>query len=189
MLENINFIEKFITNYGYLAILFFMTIESSFIPFPSEIVMIPAGYFASKGKLNLLLCVISGSLGSLIGAWINYFLALKFGRKFVKKIMPKKYFLKSENLFSKYDILAIFIGRLLPGIRQYISLPAGLFKMNFLSFSILTFLGAFLWNSSLVFFGYFFGINENLFLKFKYTTIIITLLLFTFFIFFLKAKT
>ena len=169
-------IGNFIEEYGYFAIFLLMTIESSFIPFPSEIVMIPAGYFASQGKLNLFLSIFFGTLGSLVGAWINYFLALKFGRPFVIKVVPKKYFLKTEKIFHKYENFSIFIGRLLPGIRQYISLPAGLFKMNFFTFSILTFLGAFIWCSILTFLGYYFGMNFKFI--FKYEKFLYILLLF-----------
>ena len=176
-------INKFIVDYGYFAIFFFMVIESSFVPFPSEIVMIPAGYFASQGKLNLFLSILIGALGSLVGAWINYFLALKFGRPFTAKVVPKNYLLKTEKIFHRYENYSIFIGRLLPGIRQYISLPAGLFKMNFFTFSILTFLGAFIWCSILAFFGYYLGINFSLISKYEY--FLYTFLFFIFLLYFL----
>jgi len=152
-------VSSLIAKYGYFAIFFFMVIESSFIPFPSEIVMVPAGYFASQGKLSLFGSILSGTFGSLVGAWINYFLALKFGRPFANRVIPKKYILKTEKIFHKYENFSIFIGRLIPGIRQYISLPAGLFKMNFLTFSILTFLGSLIWCFILTFLGYYLGLN------------------------------
>ncbi len=160
-------VDSFILKYGYLAIFIFMVIESSFIPFPSEIVMIPVGYFASQGKVNLFISILLGAFGSLVGAWINYFLALKFGRPLINKVVPKKYVLKTEKIFHKYEKFSIFLGRFLPGIRQYISLPAGLFKMNFPSFSILTFLGAFIWCSILAFLGYYLGTNFKFITKYE----------------------
>ena len=160
-------VDTFILKYGYLAIFIFMIIESSFIPFPSEIVMIPAGYFASQGKLSLFTSILLGASGSLVGAWMNYFLALKLGRPFIDKAVPKNYILKVEKIFHKYENFSIFFGRFLPGIRQYISLPAGLFKMNFLTFSILTFLGAFIWCSILAFLGYYVGINFEFVTKYE----------------------
>ncbi|HIC86998.1 MAG TPA: DedA family protein [Aquificae bacterium] len=176
-------INKFIVEYGYFAIFFFMVIESSFIPFPSEVVMIPAGYFASQGKLNLFLSILIGAFGSLVGAWINYFLALKFGRPFIVKVVPKNYLLETEKIFHKYENFSIFIGRFVPGIRQYISLPAGLFQMNFFTFSILTFLGAFIWCSILAFFGYYLGINYSFISEYK--KIFFIFLIFTLFLYFL----
>lgn len=151
-------------NYGSIAAL--MTIESSFIPFPSEVVIPPAAYIASKpeSNLNIFLVVLFGTLGALIGAYINYFLALWLGRPVVYKIADSRFgkFMllssekvqKAEIYFNKHGKVSTFIGRLIPGIRQLISLPAGLAKMNLLPFTIYTVLGAGIWNMVLALVGY-----------------------------------
>ncbi len=143
--------------WGLLLIFIFMAIESSFIPFPSEVVMIPAGFLAARGEMltgnmyvDCLLAVIAGLLGSLAGAYVNYFLAVSAGRKFLYAY-GKYFFLspetlqRSEEIFRKYGDMATFVCRLLPAIRQLISIPAGLAKMDFRRFSFFTGLGAGLW--------------------------------------------
>ena len=143
--------------WGFFIIFIFMTIESSFIPFPSEVVMIPAGFLAFRGELltgnvwiDGALAVVSGTLGSLAGAYINYFLALYLGRSALYRY-GKYFFLspqtirRAEEVFLEYGALATFICRLLPAIRQLISLPAGLAKMEFAKFSFYTGLGAGIW--------------------------------------------
>ncbi|MDO5664142.1 MAG: DedA family protein [Bacteroidia bacterium] len=151
-------------NYGSITAL--MTIESSFIPFPSEVVIPPAAYIASKpgSHLNIFLVVLFGTLGALIGAYINYFLALWLGRPIVYKIADSKFgrllllssekIQKAENYFNKHGKVSTFVGRLIPGIRQLISLPAGLARMNLLPFTIYTVLGAGIWNIILALVGY-----------------------------------
>jgi len=153
--------------WGYIGIFIMMAIESSFIPFPSEIVMIPAGYLAYKGEMSLGLVLLAGFAGSMLGAWINYLLAMSLGRKFLYKY--GKYFFmrvevleKMETFFRIHGAVSTFSGRLIPGIRQLISIPAGLSKMPFYLFSLYTFLGAGLWSCILVFLGYFIGGNETL---------------------------
>jgi len=158
---------------GYFGIFIMMAIESSFIPFPSEIVMIPAGYLAYKGELNLVLVLLSGFGGSMIGAWINYFLAISLGRKFLYAY-GRYFFMKAETLdkmetfFRRHGAVSTFTGRLIPGIRQLISIPAGLSKMSFSLFSLYTFLGAAIWTTILVFLGYFLGENESLISDYKH---------------------
>jgi membrane protein DedA with SNARE-associated domain len=155
--------------WGPLLIFVFMTIESSFIPFPSEVVMIPAGFMAARGELPpgpalpaLLLAIFLGILGSLVGAWINYVIALKLGRPLLHKY-GKWLFLKpealdrAEALFREYGDVTTFVCRLLPAIRQLISLPAGLARMNAWRFNIFTGLGAGLWVTILALMGYHFG--------------------------------
>ncbi|MDO5523340.1 MAG: DedA family protein [Bacteroidia bacterium] len=151
-------------NYGTITAL--MTVESSFIPFPSEVVIPPAAYIASKPEsdLNIFLVVLFGTLGALIGAYINYFLALWLGRPIVYKIADSRFgkFLllssekvqKAESYFNKHGKISTFIGRLIPGIRQLISLPAGLARMNLIPFTIYTVLGAGIWNIVLALVGY-----------------------------------
>ncbi len=156
-----------IFDWGYLGIFLLMAIESSFIPFPSEIILVPAGYLASKGDMSIVLIMSSALGGSLVGAFINYYLALTLGRKMLKKY--RKYFFikentleKMDNYFSKHGHISTFIGRLIPGIRQLISIPAGLARMNLMVFTIYTALGAGIWALILTMLGYFIGENQIL---------------------------
>ncbi len=156
-----------IFDWGYLGIFLLMAVESSFVPFPSEIVLIPAGYLASQGDMNVWMIMISALGGSLIGAFINYYLALTLGRKIL--IRYGKYFfiseetlLKMENFFAKHGHISTFTGRLIPGIRQLISIPAGLSRMNLVEFSLYTSLGAGIWALILTLLGYFLGENQEL---------------------------
>ncbi len=156
-----------IFDWGYLGIFLLMTIESSFIPFPSEIVLVPAGYLASQGQMSVSLIMISGVGGSLVGAFINYYLAYKLGRKLLKRY-GKYFFIKEDALvkmdtfFEKHGHISTFTGRLIPGIRQLISIPAGLAHMNLAVFSFYTALGAGIWAMILVLLGYFIGENQEL---------------------------
>ncbi len=156
-----------IFEWGYAGIFIMMAIESSFIPFPSEIVLIPAGYLASKGDMSIGMIMSAALGGSMVGAFINYYLALTLGRKILKKY--GKYFFIKENALAKMDIyfskhghISTFTGRLIPGIRQLISIPAGLARMNLVEFSIYTALGAGLWALILTLLGYFIGENQEL---------------------------
>ncbi|MFV0470756.1 MAG: DedA family protein [Paludibacteraceae bacterium] len=191
---------------NYASITALMTVESSFIPFPSELVVPPAAYVASKpeSKLNLFLVVIFATLGSLLGAYINYFLALWLGRPIVHKLADSKWgkimllssekVQKAEDYFNKNGNASTFIGRLIPGIRQLISLPAGLAKMNFVSFTLYTLLGAGIWNVILTLMGYLAHGQADLINKYSHelSIIILTLLVLvaTFFVvkYFVKKK-
>ena len=156
-----------IFDWGYIGIFLLMSIESSFIPFPSEIVLIPAGYLASQGEMSVGLIMSSALAGSLLGAFINYYLALTLGRKILKKY-GKYFFIKEsalekmDNFFDKHGHISTFIGRLIPGIRQLISIPAGLAKMNLAVFSLFTALGAGIWALVLTLLGYYIGENQEL---------------------------
>lgn len=153
-------------NMNYYSITALMTVESSFIPFPSEVVIPPAAYIASKpdSHLNIFLVILFGTIGALIGAYINYGLAIWLGRPILYKFADSKLghlcllssekIIKAETYFNEHGKSSTFIGRLVPGIRQLISIPAGLAKMNFLSFTLYTFLGAVIWNSLLALLGY-----------------------------------
>ncbi len=153
-------------NMNYASITGLMVIESSFIPFPSEVVIPPAAYIASKpgSHLNIFLVVLFGTIGALIGAYINYFLAMWLGRPVMYKLADSKIgkvlllssekIIKAEEYFKKHGKTSTFVGRLIPGIRQLISLPAGLARMNFISFTIYTILGAGIWNVILALMGY-----------------------------------
>ena len=163
----VNFIVDTVGALGYAGIFLMMFLESSFFPFPSEVVMIPAGYLAYKGEMNIYLVVFFGILGSLAGALFNYYLAIKLGRKFLIKY-GKYFFIKEEtiekmeNFFKDHGHISTFSGRLIPAVRQYISFPAGLAKMNLMTFSIYTSLGAGIWVIILTLLGYFIGGNEEL---------------------------
>ncbi len=160
-------IVDLIFDWGYLGIFLLMTIESSFIPFPSEIVLVPAGYLASKGDMSIVMIMTSALGGSLLGAFINYYLALTLGRKILARY-GKYFFIKEDALdkmdsfFLKHGHISTFIGRLIPGIRQLISIPAGLARMNLVQFSIYTGLGAGIWALILTMLGYFIGENQEL---------------------------
>ena len=148
--------------WGLWGIFLLMAVESSFIPFPSEVVMIPAGYLAQQGKLNLVAAIVAGTLGSIAGAWFNYVLALKLGRPAMHRLGKK--FLVSERTmtmvevyFAKHGGITTFVGRLLPAVRQLISIPAGLARMPFGKFTLLTALGAGIWVTILALMGYYLG--------------------------------
>ena len=148
-------------NLNYFWIIVFMTIESSFIPFPSEVVMIPAAYMAAaEGQMNIPMIITCGTTGALFGALINYALAYYLGRPIVYKfansrfghlcLIDKEKVEKAEAYFYKHGVISTLIGRLIPAIRQLISIPAGLSKMNIWKFMIYTCLGAGVWNAVLV---------------------------------------
>ncbi|MBQ9312730.1 MAG: DedA family protein [Bacteroidales bacterium] len=151
-------------NYGTITLL--MAVESSFIPFPSEVVIPPAAYKASldNSDLNIVLVVVFGTLGALIGALINYVLALLIGRPIIYKfadsrlgnmlLLSKEKVVKAEDYFVKHGKISTFVGRLVPAVRQLISIPAGIAKMNIFTFIIFTVLGAGVWNTVLALIGY-----------------------------------
>ena len=152
---------------GYPGIIVLMTLESSFFPFPSEVVIPPAAYLAAKGEMTIGMVIFCGTLGSLVGSIVNYWLALKFGRPFFKKygrylLVSHKSLEKADLFFEHHGHISTFVGRLIPGIRQYISLPAGLSRMNFFAFCAATVLGAGIWVVTLAAMGYWFGQNEQL---------------------------
>ena len=155
--------------WGFALIFFFMAVESSFIPFPSEVVMIPAGFMAARGELtfhsaypDLCASVLVGLAGSLVGAYVNYFLSLWLGEPFLRR-HGKWFFLKpaaldrAVELFNRYGNLATFVCRLLPAIRQLISIPAGIAKMPLGSFTFYTGLGAGIWTAVLAAVGFWLG--------------------------------
>jgi membrane protein DedA with SNARE-associated domain len=180
MLETISlWLAETIGSFGYIGVFILMAIESSVFPLPSEIVIIPAGFLAYKGEMNYFLIVIAGTLGSLAGACFNYFLALKLGRSLLIKY-GRFIFIKPEHLekveifFKKHGEISTFSGRLIIGVRHFISLPAGLARMNLAKFSFYTILGSFIWVNILALLGYFIGQNQELI--HRYLTYIIVIL-------------
>lgn len=165
-MESIPFIQWCLENLNYYTIFILMVIESSFLPFPSEIVIPPAAYIAAGGGgLNLVAVIIVGTLGAVCGGLINYYLAILLGRPLVYRfaesrigalfLLDREKVAKAELFFVKNGGVATFIGRLVPGIRQLISIPAGLAKMKLVPFILYTALGAGIWNTVLAMLGWF----------------------------------
>src|SRR3989344_8284516 len=157
-----------LSSFGYFGIFILMTIESTIIPFPAEIILIPAGALVAQGTFSGPLVLIAATLGSVLGALLNYALAFHFGRKPLNRLIHKygkflfideKTVLKTESYFAHHGHITTFIGRLTPGIRSFISLPAGFARMNLFEFSLFTALGAGLWSAFLIVLGYALGSN------------------------------
>lgn len=155
-----------IGNMGYTGIFVLMFIESTFIPLPSELVIPPAGYLIFQKQMSWGGVIASGALGSLLGALFNYGLAYYLGRPFLIRYgkyfgVSRKHLEIGENYFKKHGPISTFIGRLILGVRHYISFPAGLTRMNMKKFCIYTSLGAGIWCSILAYIGYFVGNNRE----------------------------
>jgi len=155
---------------GYPGIFLLMAVESSIIPFPSEVVMPPAGYLVFQGKMNPWLVVLAGGLGSLAGAYANYYGARYLGRPLLLQYgrfvgLAELKLEKAEHFFRKHGEISTFIGRLLPVIRQLISVPAGLARMNHARFAFYTALGASIWCAVLAWIGYLIGDNQQLIMQ------------------------
>lgn len=169
--EIISVVVSITEQLGYFGIFIGMFLESTLFPIPSEIIMIPAGIASSKGSLNIYLVTFFGVIGNVSGAVFSYYLAFFLGRKIIFKI-GKYFFIKPQTIenievfFKNYGNISVFMGRLLPGFRHFISLPAGLAKMNFKLFLFYTSLGTAIWTSILAFFGYFIGENQDLIFKY-----------------------
>lgn len=162
----IDAIVQFVEDLGYVGIFIMTFIESSFLPIPAEITMIPAGYLVSQGVMNAWIVMIAATAGSIGGASLNYWIALRFGRNLLLKY--RKFFfiteaklLKMESFFEEHGNISTFTGRLLPGVRHFISFPAGLARMNLARFSFYTGLGGGLWMGALLVVGYVLGENSD----------------------------
>jgi membrane protein DedA with SNARE-associated domain len=167
---------------GYPGIFLLMAMESSIIPIPSELVMPPAGYLAQQGKMSMTVAILCGTIGSLVGAYANYFAAHYLGRPLILKygkyvFITEEKFAKVEIFFLKHGEISTFIGRLLPVVRHLISLPAGLAGMNHVKFSLYTLLGAGIWVTVLTFIGYFIGSQQDLIMKYSHHALFVVLLL------------
>lgn len=169
----IDWILATVHDWGYTGIFILMALESTVLPVPSELVLIPAGYLAHQGHMNLGLIMLASTLGCLAGASLNYFFALWVGRPFLER-WGRYFFVRPELLhktdvfFARHGAVSTFTGRLIPGIRHLISLPAGLARMNFAAFALYTCLGAGLWSFILTLFGYFLGGNEALIREYQH---------------------
>lgn len=177
------FFSWFVDNANYWFVFIFMVIESSFIPFPSEVIVPPAAYLAATNAgagsdMNVIGVTLIATLGALTGAFINYYLALWIGRPVVYRFADSRFghaclidrskVDKAERYFDQHGAVSTFVGRLIPAIRQLISIPAGISKMNVWKFAIFTTLGALLWNSILAALGYWLSLTvapEQLFEK------------------------
>lgn len=157
--------EWVVANAGYLMVFLLMAVESSFIPFPSEVVVPPVAYLSySNPDLNIYCVVLVATAGAIVGALVNYYLSLWIGRPVVYRFANSRFghaclidqakVEKAEAYFDKHGSMSTFIGRLIPAVRQLISIPAGLARMNIIKFIIFTGLGALIWNSILGALGY-----------------------------------
>ncbi len=160
-------IVAFIAKIGYVGIVAAMFLESSFFPFPSELVLPPAGYLASQGEMELWIVVVLGIVGSLLGALFNYWISFRLGRPLVLRFgryvgLSVRSYNRAEYAFRRHGEITTFVGRLIPGLRQYISLPAGLARMSIPRFVTFTGLGAGIWVSILSIVGYVIGNNQDL---------------------------
>jgi membrane protein DedA with SNARE-associated domain len=157
--------DWYMANLNYFSVALLMTIESTFLPLPSEMVIPFAAYKAGQGDLNVFIVIVSGTIGALCGSLINYTLSYYLGRPIVYKfagsrvgkffLLSEEKILHAEEYFLRNGKTSTFIGRLIPGIRHLISIPAGLAKMNLRDFMLYTFIGAGLWNIILAIVGYY----------------------------------
>ncbi len=163
----LEWLVHFVEEMGYWGIFFMTFIESTFVPIPAEATMLPAGYLVQQGKLNFWLVWLSSIVGTVGGAYFNYWLAKKYGRdlfdRYGKYLMmtPAK-MAKLENFFEKHGAISTFTGRLIPGLRHYISFPAGLAQMRIAPFVGYTALGGSIWMLILLVLGYKIGENQEL---------------------------
>ena len=171
-MKSIPFIAWCLEHLNYWVITLLMAIESSFIPFPSEVVVPPAAYkAATTGELNIFLVVLFSTIGACIGAAVNYYLALYLGRPLIYRFAESRFghmclldgakVENAERYFDKHGAVGTFFGRLVPAVRQLISIPAGLSRMNIARFFLYTTLGAGIWNCILAAMGWYIGRNYS----------------------------
>jgi membrane protein DedA with SNARE-associated domain len=177
MHELIMWLVQTIGSMGYTGIFLLMAMESSVIPIPSELVMPPAGYLAQQGQMNIWIAILMGTVGSLLGAYANYYAAHYLGRPLLLKYgkyvwITEEKFAKVEQYFRDHGEISTFIWRLLPVVRHLISLPAGLAGMNHLKFSLYTLAGAGIWVTILAWIGYVLGANQDLIMQYSHQALI-----------------
>lgn len=170
----------FMDNASYMMVFLLMVVESSFIPFPSEVIVPPAAYLATSQMvannstgtdMNIYMVVVVATLGAIAGAFINYFLSLWIGRPIIYKfadsrlghacLLSREKVINAEEYFDRHGAISTFIGRLIPAVRQLISIPAGLARMNIAKFVLYTGLGAMLWNIILALLGWWLGMTYS----------------------------
>lgn len=177
--EIIHQVVDTVQHYGYPGIFAMMFLESTFFPIPSELVMIPAGYLAHEGQMNIWILLLLGVLGSIGGAMFNYYFAMFLGRNFIIKyhkylLINEKSLIKLETFFAKHGHISTFTGRLIPVARHLISIPAGLARMNMGKFVFYTATGSAIWVAVLIGVGYFIGKNQALAMQYMHSITIIT---------------
>jgi membrane protein DedA with SNARE-associated domain len=183
------YIIQFIEATSYFGIFILMMLESALIPIPSEITMPFSGYLVSQDELNFILVVLVGAFANLVGSWIAYYIGyfleetviINWVKKYGKYILfTVNDYQKATKWFLKYGNSIVFFSRLLPGIRTFISLPAGIAKMNIVKFSIYTFLGSLIWCTVLTYIGYYFGENwkalEPIYRKFEFAIVAVAII-------------
>lgn len=197
-----NYISGLITlymeNITYPTVFFLMTLESTFLPVPSELVVPPAAWKAAQGEMNIFLVVFFSTLGCVFGALINYYLAKYLGRRIIYSLVDtkiahmlfinKEHMEKSEAFFIKYGKSSTFIGRLVPGVRHLISIPAGIARMNIADFIFYTAVGSAIWNSILAALGYFLYSQQELLKRYYKDLTIFFLAVFVFFVIYIIYK-
>lgn len=197
-----NYISGLITlymeNITYPTVFFLMTLESTFLPVPSELVVPPAAWKAAQGEMNIFLVIFFSTLGCVSGALINYYLAKYLGRRIIYSLVDTKiahmlfinreHMEKSESFFIKYGKSSTFIGRLVPGVRHLISIPAGIARMNIADFIFYTAVGSAIWNSILAALGYFLYSQQELLKRYYKDLTILFLAVFVFFAIFIIYK-
>ena len=203
-----NLIAWYSAHMNYASITALMAVESSFIPFPSEVVIPPAAFVANQPDsvlyatdvyaINVLIIVLFGTLGAMIGALINYYLSRWLGRPIIYKFADSKLghllllsgvkIERAEVYFREHGNVSTFVGRFIPGIRQLISIPAGLSKMKMLPFLFYTFLGAFIWNCVLALLGYVAAGNIDLIKEYSHELSVAILIIVVLVIVFFVAK-
>lgn len=188
------FITNFISQIGYVGIFFLMVLESALIPVPSEVIMPFSGFLVATGEFNIFYALVAGTLGNLVGSVIAYYIGSFVGRKLILRfgkyvLLDEDHLNLSDRWFKKFGDKIIFVSRNLPAVRTYISLPAGISKMNIFKFSMYTLIGSIPWNFVLLYAGVLLGKNWEIILK--YTTVLdvfVVIAGLTFVIWFLKKR-
>lgn len=166
-----HFMTEVIGDYGYYAVLVLMILESACIPIPSEVTMVFGGFLVSRGRLDFFWVGMLGTLANVLGSWLAYWVGLRGGRPLIER-WGRYIFLREHELdraevwFEKHGEAAVFVSRLLPVVRTFISLPAGVAKMPFVKFTVYTFLGCLPWTFALTWAGFLLGENWETFLKY-----------------------
>ena len=185
--EFLRIVGNTVSSLGYIGVAVGMMLESACIPIPSELILPLAGFMSADGKINMIGANIAVCIGSMLGSYMAYFAGYHGGRKLILKygrflFVSEHHFLKAEAVFRRYGSAAVFFGRLLPVIRTFISLPAGISKMDLKKFMLFSLSGMLPWNFLLIYLGYRFGQNYDTIVrpflkKYEYTVIILILVI------------